>query len=156
MLEQSVRFVGLLCIGLAAGIAVCILLAERAWGTGPGTGQFYTQLMQLMNRALTVPAPALAAIAVLAMSVDAVLLIKRGEGMSFWLVVGAIALNVVAGLLTKFGHFPINDQILTWNPASPPADWQTVQARWSALHVGRTLCAVGSFVLFLLRNLATK
>ncbi len=156
MLEQSAVFLGLLCIGLAAGIAVCVLLAERAWGTGPGTGQFYTELMQLMNHALTVPAPALGALAVVAMSVDAVLLFKRGEGTALWLVAGAIALNVVAGLLTKLGHFPINDQILKWNPASPPADWQTVQARWSALHVGRTLCAVGSFALFLLGNLVRK
>jgi uncharacterized membrane protein len=156
MLEQSAVFVGLLCIGLAAGVALCVLFAERAWGAGAGTGQLYTQLMQLMIRALTVPAPVLAALAVAAMSVDAVLLSRRGEGTAFWLVVAAIALNVVAGLLTKFGHFPINDQILTWNPASPPADWRTVQARWSAFHVGRTLCAVGSFALFLLGNLVRK
>jgi uncharacterized membrane protein len=156
MLEQSTRFVGLLCVGLAAGVALCVLLAERAWGAGPDTGQFYTQFMQLMIRALTVPGPALGGLALVAMSIDAVLLFKRGEGAAFWLGVAAVSLSLVAMALTRFGHFPINDQVLKWNPVSPPADWQTVQAKWSALHVGRTISAVGSFALFLLGNLVRK
>lgn len=146
MLENVVRFLGLLCCGLAAGIALCILLVERAWS---GSGQFYTELMQLLNRALTVPAPALGAGGLVALSVDAVLLFRRGGGAPFWLVVAAIGLALVAMAVTKLGHFPINDQVLKWNPASPPPDWTAVQARWSALHVARTLAAVGSFVLLL-------
>ncbi len=153
MLEQSIRCVGLLCAGLAAGIALCVALAERAWAGG--SGQFYTELMQLLNRALTVPAPALGALAVVAMSLDTALF-SRNAGAPFWLGVAAIALSLLAGGLTKFGHFPINDQILKWNPASPPADWTVVQARWSAFHVARTISAVGSFVLFLMGSVVRR
>ena len=149
MLEHSIRFVGLFCVGLAAGIASCVLLMERVW---VGTGRFYTELMQLLNRALTVPGPALGALGVLAMSIDTALLFKHGAGPVFWLGLAAVSLNLIALALTKLGHFPINDQVLKWNPASPPADWTTVQARWSALHVARTISAVGSFALAVLGN----
>ena len=153
MLEPALQFVGLLCGGLAAGITVCIFVADRAFA---GSGHFYTELMQLLNRALTVPAPALGAVALLAMAIDAALLFKRGGGVAAWLGVAAIVLSLAAGALTKLGHFPINDQILTWDPASPPTDWPTVQAKWSALHVARTISAVGSFALFLLGGLVRR
>ena len=149
MLEHLVRFVGLFCLGLAAGIAVCVLLTDRIQA---GTGQFYTELMQLLNRALTVPAPALGALGLVAMSADSVLLFERGGGAAFWVGVAAALLNLVALGLTRFGHFPINAQIFQWSPASPPAHWARVQMRWSALHFGRTCSAVGSFALFLLGN----
>jgi hypothetical protein len=136
--------------GLAGGIALGVLLAGRAW---TGTAQFYTELMQLLIRVLTVPAPALGALGLVAMSIDAALLFNRGQGAALALGLGAIALGVVALALTKFGHFPINDQVLGWNPASPPADWTRMQAKWSALHLGRTVAAVGGFGLLLLSNL---
>ena len=150
MFDPTVRFLGLLSGGLAAGIALCVLLMDRAWA---GTGQFYTELMQLQIRVLTVPAPALGALGLVTISIDAALLWRRGGGAPFWLGVAAISLGVTAMALTRLGHFPINDQILKWNPVSPPADWMSVQARWSALHVARTIAAVGSFSLFLLGNL---
>jgi len=153
MIETALKFVGLLCSGLAAGITVCVFLAGRAFA---GSGQFYTELMQMLNRALTVPAPLLGAVALLAIAVDAALLFKRGGGVAAWLGVAAVVLSVAAAALTKLGHFPINDQILTWDPANPPADWIAVQAKWSALHVARTISAVGSFALFLLGTLVRR
>jgi len=148
MLETFAGFVGLLCMGLAAGIALCVLLMERV---GAGTARFYTELMQFLNRALTVPAPALGALGLLAIVVHAVLVfLQRGAGVVFWIDVGAAILGAAAGALTKLGHFPINDQMLTWNPESVPADWMRIRARWSAFHVARTISAVVGFALFLL------
>jgi hypothetical protein len=149
MFEQAVRFVSLVCLGLASGIALCILLVERV---GTDDGQFYTQLMQMLNRALTVPAPALGAVALVAMITEGTMLYRRGAGVALWLVGAAALLNLVAGLLTKLGHFPINDRILGWDPMHPPADWRTVQAQWTTLHVARTGCASVSFALLVLSN----
>ena len=92
-----------MCVGLAGGIALCILLAERV---GTDNGQFYTQLMQMQIRALTVPAPALGVLGLVAMITDSTLLYTRGGGIALWLV-GAAVLCIVALGLTKFGHFPI-------------------------------------------------
>ena len=150
MLEHSIRLVGLLCVGLAAGIALCVLFLQRNW---TGTGQAYAELMQLSIRALTVPAPALGALGLVAMTIDSALLFKRGGGAAAWLSAAAALLGLAAMALTKFGHFPINDQILRWDPARPPADWTSVQARWSALHLGRTISGTASFALYLPGNL---
>ena len=147
MLEPSVRLLSLFCMGLAAGITLCVLLTERHW---TGSARFYTELKQLWIRVLTVPGPALGAVALVAMVVDAYLLFTRGIALACGLVVTAVVLNVAAMVLTKVGHFPINDRIRSWDPAHPPENWSAVRARWSALHAGRTACAVGSFTLLLL------
>ncbi|MEP7051931.1 MAG: DUF1772 domain-containing protein [Pseudomonadota bacterium] len=149
MLEPLSRFTGLFCTGLAAGIAVCVLLMGRGWS---GTPQFYTELMQLLSRTLTVPAPALGAFGMIAIALNSALLFQRGAGAAFWLAVASALCALAAGVLTKFGHFPINNQVVNWNPANPPGDWTNVQARWSALHLARTIAALGSFGLFLLSS----
>jgi hypothetical protein len=150
MLEFAARFVSLFSIGLVSGIALCVLLVERVWA---GNGQFYTQLMQLLNRALTVPTTLLGAVGLVATATDAALLSRRGAGAALWLAGVAVLLNVAALALTKLGHFPINDLVLKWDAVHPPADWTHVQARWSALHVVRTICGVGTFALLILSNL---
>ena len=149
LIEHTARFVGVLCIGLVSGIALCVFLAERVW---VGGARFYTELMQMLNRALTVPTTGLAAMGMVAMVTDAAMLFKRGAGAPLWLAVIAVLFNVTALALTKFGHFPINDQMLKWDPANPPADWMRIKARWTTLHVGRTFCGVSSFALFTLSN----
>ena len=150
MLVLAARFLGLLCLGLASGVALAVFLVERVF---EGGGPFYTELMQLFNRAFTRPAPVLGAVALVAMATDGVILSRHDLGVAFWLTVTAAAFSVGALALTKLGHFPINDRMLQWDPKNPPADWKTVQARWSALHVGRTFCSVSSFALIVLRNL---
>ena len=153
MLEQAVRFVSLVCIGLASGIALCIFLAERI---GTDNAQFYTQLMQMMSRALSVPTTILGALGLVAMITDTTLLYMRGAGAAVWLVAAAVVLNLAALALTKLGHFPINDRILGWDPTSPPADWRTVQSQWSALHIRRTGCASAAFMLLVLSNVLRR
>jgi hypothetical protein len=150
MLDSFARFISLFCMGLAAGITLCVLLTERLLG---GTARFYIELKQLWIRVLTVPGPGLGAVGLLAMLIDGALLFTRGIGLAFWLVAMAVLLNIAAMLLTKLGHFPINDQIRTWDPANPPSNWSSVRARWFALHTARTICAVASFALLLVSNL---
>ena len=53
-------------------------------------------------------------------------------------------------IVTIIVHFPINAEILTWSPASPPADWQQVRDRWTAAHTARTLLSLAGFVLIAL------
>lgn len=153
MLVVVARFLELFCLGLASGIALAVFLVERVF---EGGGSLYTELMQLFNRAFTRPAPILGAVALLAMATDGAILFRRSAGAAFWLTAAAVAFSVGALALTKLGHFPINDRVLEWDPRDPPADWKNVQARWSALHVGRTLCSVSSFALIVLRNLVRE
>ncbi len=67
--------------------------------------------------------------------------------LTFWgwlvFVVGVFAVTIILNV-------PINNQILSWNVQSPPADWQTLRDRWNALSYLRTPAAGLSFVLFML------
>ena len=147
-----VRFVSILFAGLVAGATVCVLLVERSL---PDSGSFYVLYKQRMIQALTVPLPLLAALAAVAVLVD-VYGLWREPGSSrvcLGLAVGSVAFMVAGGILTKAGHFPINDQIATWDPAAPPASWSAIQAKWASLHLMRTLVSTAAFALVIASNL---
>lgn len=46
-------------------------------------------------------------------------------------------------------HIPMNEEIGTWSPASPPDEWATVRARWARWNHVRTAAAVVSFASYL-------
>lgn len=146
----AARFFGLLLVGSAAGAALCVLLVERGLGD---SGSFYVVFKQMMIRALTVPLPLMAALGGAAVATDCYAQWRAGAGTTLWLALGTLALIAAGGLLTKLGHFPINDVISTWEPAAPPAAWSAVQAKWSALHLARTAASVLAFALLILSNL---
>jgi uncharacterized membrane protein len=51
--------------------------------------------------------------------------------------------------LTLLGTAPINKAALTWQPSTPPKNWQTLVSRWERLDRARTWAAVIAFALFL-------
>lgn len=150
MFELVIRFLALLTTGLAAGGALCIVFLDRMLGS---SGAFYTEYKQLSVRALTLPLPALGIVGTVCAAVFAYYLAQRDATLSFRLTLGAVLLGVAAGVITRAGHFPINDQIMTWSPDAPPATWMATQARWSALHLARTAVSTCGFALLLLANL---
>jgi len=137
MLETFAGFVGLLCMGLAAGIALCVLLMERV---GAGTARFYTELMQFLNRALTVPAPALGALGLLAIVVHAVLVfLQRGAGVVFWIDVGAAILGAAAGALTTYARGDhVHPTDTSRYAASNPAGYITASQAIAGLPIAST------------------
>ena len=149
MFHLTVRVLALLGTGLAAGAALCILFAERSFAGGAAD---YVAYKQLMIRALTVPVPALAALGVVAAAIDAALLWPRGASLPLALTAVAVLLNVAAMVLTVRGHFPLNDAIIAWSPATVPATWGAVRARWALIHALRTATSVASFVALVVGN----
>jgi len=147
-----VRFVSILFSGLVAGATVCVFLVERSL---PDSGSFYVLYKQRMIQALTIPLPLLAILGGVAVLVDAYGLWREPSGsrLCLALTLGSVALIAAGGLLTKLGHFPINDQIMTWDPAAPPAGWSAVQAKWAGLHLMRTLVSTAAFALLVASNL---
>jgi uncharacterized membrane protein len=53
------------------------------------------------------------------------------------------------GLFTILLNVPINNYVKTWNPATPPADWEQARATWSMLNTIRTPINLVSFALLL-------
>lgn len=63
-----------------------------------------------------------------------------------WCLLFALAVTVAV-------HIPISAQVLSWQLADPPADWEEVRLRWSIAHGIRAVFAVAAFVLLVLAAL---
>jgi uncharacterized membrane protein len=144
------RFLGLLLVGSAAGATLCVVFIERGLGD---SGSFYVTYKQMMIRTLTVPLPLMAVLGGVFVAVDCYAQWRGSAGAPLWLALGALAFIIVGGVLTKAGHFPLNDTIATWDAAAPPPVWSSMQAKWSALHLVRTAVTVLASALFILSNL---
>ena len=64
----------------------------------------------------------------------------------------ACIFTVISLVITRFGSVPINMQMKTWNPSSPPPDWLLVLRKWDFYNAIRTITAIGSFILLLITN----
>lgn len=56
------------------------------------------------------------------------------------------AMSAAAPLLTIMFNVPVNRQILEWDPASPPPDWQQAVARWNRSDTIRLVACVAAFI----------
>ncbi|GIK72936.1 MAG: hypothetical protein BroJett021_19240 [Chloroflexota bacterium] len=53
------------------------------------------------------------------------------------------------GVFTIVLNVPINNAVLTWDPAAPPADWQTLRDQWNRLNAIRAPINYVSFLLMI-------
>jgi uncharacterized membrane protein len=113
------------------------------------TAEVFLAVVDRMNRNMApvmtvlMPACLLAMIPVLIGSYG----VHRGI---FSLYATAFVLFVVALIVTVFVELPIVQKIVTWTPATLPANWQQVRDRWVRFHVIRVAAGLVSFVLLLI------
>lgn len=62
-----------------------------------------------------------------------------------WLVI-AIVYGGAVFWLTRTVNVPINNELATWSPSSPPDTWQQARDTWNAANLTRTLAATACFV----------
>ncbi|MEZ4793818.1 MAG: DUF1772 domain-containing protein [Gelidibacter sp.] len=58
-------------------------------------------------------------------------------------------------LVTRFGNFPIQAEMLTWNTNSFPTDWEMLRDRWWTFHIVRTIAELIALVLVTWTNVQT-
>jgi uncharacterized membrane protein len=51
---------------------------------------------------------------------------------------------------------PINQAVLTWDPAAPPQEWRALIDKWERLDTARTVAAIAAFGLLLLADAAQR
>ena len=121
--------IALLCTGLAAGV----FLGHRA-GVSRAvpllSPSSFIQLQQTIHKTFVRMMPVLTIGSVLASVLWAVLLRARWRTGEFWLVSGASLVMVCIVTMTRAVNVPINNRLMTWNPAAPPADLSVVWSRW--------------------------
>ena len=68
----------------------------------------------------------------------------------------ALIFTIISLVITRVGSVPINLQMKTWNPVSPPADWLTTLERWDLFNAIRTATSIGSFCCLLIVDVWLK
>jgi len=148
MAQKIVLFGSLLFVGLTAGAAYVVWFDYNPAGM---SSTFYVQHMQHAIHALTIPLPTIVLLGLLFTAVAAFQ--ARKEPTVLYLLAIATACVLIVGLITRLGNIPINNQILTWNMESPPADWSELAEKWWRFQTARlilqasALCLVSSAAL---------
>jgi uncharacterized membrane protein len=137
-LVKITRYVSLLGCGMLAGVAVTVLVLELALRRL--NGQEYARVRQAEFGFFT---PFIGALLLPTLAV-AILVIHAGKTHSVTLrpAVVALALLLVALLVTLAVNGPVNVEQLSWNVQAPPADWARIRDRWQIAHAVRTLAIV--------------
>jgi uncharacterized membrane protein len=68
------------------------------------------------------------------------------------LCLAALLLTIISLLITRLGSVPINLEIKTWLPSSPPADWLSILKTWNFYNLVRTIASLASFLCLLLAD----
>jgi hypothetical protein len=141
MIRTVSRLVGLVFTGLFAGFLMGILVFEislRRFG-----GSVYAQTQQVTLTAL----PVLAAVLLFPAIIATGILATRAKGRALRLPLAALALLLVALVVTLAVNVPINLAEGTWRVSSPPVDWSATRDRWQIGHAVRTGAALLAFGL---------
>jgi Domain of unknown function (DUF1772) len=140
--RQIILFASLLFVGLTAGAAFVVWFVYNPDGM---SSAFYIENMQHSIRRLTIPLPTIVALGLL--FIVAASFQAHSDRSVFCLLATACLCVLAVGLITRFGNIPINNQILTWDIDSPPADWLTVAKQWWRLQTARLILQTTAFGL---------
>jgi uncharacterized membrane protein len=142
---SAARFILLLLFSLVVGTTFGV------WaGFNPSSlsATAYVEQQQNAIRSLNTLLPAMGAACILLAGWLAFR--AKGNARMRYLLIGAIVCLVIAAMVTRFGNQPINAEVMTWNPQSPPANWTQLRDTWWQWHVVRTLAGILGLALALL------
>ena len=124
-MRRIALFVSLFFSALVAGGAFVLWIEYNPSGL---RASFYAEMMQHAIRIYTVPLPVIVILSVVFTVLSAAL--ARRERQTFYLLLAASACAIAVALITAFGNIPINNQIKTWDAASPPGNWADFAGQW--------------------------
>lgn len=145
MLITVTKLVTLLCAGLLAGAVFAVWVADRPFNM---QARFYVEFQQARIASMTIPMPVLGGVTTLLALCCAALF--RAQNATFYLALLAFLCCVAGMSITVAGNMPINNQIVTWQPDSPPSNWQSLRDQWWLLHSIRTVLSMAAFTSLLL------
>jgi uncharacterized membrane protein len=142
---RLIRFTDLVLVALLVGTMFGIWLGYNPTSLSSSA---YVEHQQLAIRSLNVVMPALGAACILLTGTWAVL--ARSNRRLLALLLLATILLVAAGLATRFLNQPINAEVITWNPLSPPGNWSELRDQWWHWHIVRTVAGIAALILLIL------
>ncbi len=144
MIKQIVQIASLTLIALVAGAVFGIW---RGYNPESLSATAYVEMHQNAVRGLNVLMPVLGGLAIVFTLLSAYL--QKDDRYVCYTLLVAVLLMVVSMLVTRFGNQPINAIVMTWDPQSPPADWQQLRDKWWHFHLIRTGTSVLALVIMI-------
>jgi uncharacterized membrane protein len=145
MAHIILEFINLFCIGILAGIEFIVCFGVRA-PLNILDDQPHIQVRQALIRRLRALVPAVFVLTAISGVIVAFLEVTA-PGFVFRC---AGVLAVFTWTLATFGGtVPTNEDVLTWQPDSPPENWKVLLKRWERLDLVRTWAALAAFACFL-------
>lgn len=142
---RIVRTIAVVCIGLLAGIYV----ADRASAPARATlnASSFVEYQQTVHVTYVRMMPPLVVAAILTAIGWLFLVRLQWRDAEFWLIAASICGIIFIAVLTRAVNVPLNDQLMTWSIAAPPANLKELWAPWERVDAIRTVVAVVAFVL---------
>jgi uncharacterized membrane protein len=142
----AVRVIAILSCGLFTGFLFGDLIGT-AFARPKLNASSFIQQQQIIHVHVVRILPALTLTAILSALGWLILVRARWGGAEFWLVVLAVGAMAFAFALTVIVNFPINAQLMTWNPAAPPGNFRDIWSPWETAHRIRTALWMTAFAL---------
>jgi uncharacterized membrane protein len=146
---QISRIASLLLTGLIAGTFIygtyCVLPAF--YEVSPETHLHFRTALMHHNKTIVM---AMVLLALLAITLYCVVVRKIRIVRTFCLA--ALLLTLVSLVITRLGSVPINMQIKTWIPSSPPVYWLKTLDTWNFYNLVRTISSLLSFICLLVAD----
>jgi hypothetical protein len=143
---QAASQVAIIATSVLAGAVMATWLVELSLGS---SGTPWTEYHQATAPAYTVVLPSIGGLALIA-ALTALLASWRDPHRR--LLLCAVAFLLIGLTVTAGVHFPINDEIASWQSTAPPTDWGQTRDRWLLAHAGRTSFLIASLVLLVIAS----
>lgn len=141
-----VRTIAILSCGLFTGFLFGDLIGT-AFARPRLSASSFIQQQQIIHVHVVRILPALTLTAIVSALGWLIMMRARWNSAEFWLVALAVAAMAFAFALTVTVNFPINDQLMTWNPAAPPDNFREIWSPWEKAHRVRTTLWMTAFAL---------
>lgn len=152
MALRYAQLLALACIGFSTGIYVSDWAGGRLFRleADASSAVFYQQVIHIQYQMFM---PVFVFGAVLGTGVWLFLIRERWRSLEFLCVAIAFASALAIAIMTVSVSVPINNTLMTWDRASPPADFHEQWAPWDQVNAARCVLASLAFVLSLVAAL---
>ena len=143
---STTRVIAVVSSGLMAGLLFGDWLGP-SFARAAMNASSFIQFQRIVHINYLRTLPALSTIALAAPIVWLIILRAGRERAEFKVLLGATVAIAIGYTITFVFNVPVNNQLETWNVATPPANGREIWSQWENAHVVRTIFWVIGFFL---------
>jgi uncharacterized membrane protein len=73
--------------------------------------------------------------------------LQKSDKPAFYTLLIAAVCFIACIIISRFGNQPINNIMMSWTPATLPANWSQLRDQWWSLHISRSIAELVALVL---------